>query len=480
MFAVLYHMKYGILVAFFFGIAELVNAQNTVGQLLAQWEMEPALKTATWSFNMVRVEDGNTIASRNPDTCLPLASGMKAITTLAAYEVLGKDFRWETTLKTDGILTDSILNGNLILHGYGDPTLGSSRITGSDRFDTLFRSWAATLYASGIRVIQGRVLTDLSSMDNDPVPGSWNWDDIGQYYGAGCYATNIFENTYTLYYSSTSSKTRIDSIFPTIDGMEVTNDVTVSGSRDNAFIYGAPGDLHRRVTGYIPANRKAFEVDGSMPDPPAFAVQELKKALTDAGIEIRQSSMTEKAQTKVLISHLSPVLDSVIWHTNRKSINLYAESILKTMAWKQTGTGSYTSGFKAVRSVLSKTGANMDGFNMEDGSGLSRLNAVSSAQMTAFLSYAYRQPFGTSYLESLSVSGVSGTLKNITGGTVAEGKVFAKSGSMQKVRSYSGFVQASDGKLYAFCIIVNNYNCSSSVIRKKLEDLMVAMVRYAP
>ena len=94
MFAVLYHMKYGILVAFFFGIAELVNAQNTVGQLLAQWEMEPALKTATWSFNMVRVEDGNTIASRNPDTCLPLASGMKAITTLAAYEVLGKDFRW--------------------------------------------------------------------------------------------------------------------------------------------------------------------------------------------------------------------------------------------------------------------------------------------------------------------------------------------------------------------------------------------------
>ena len=79
--------------------------------------------------------------------------------------------------------------------------------------------------------------------------------------------------------------------------------------------------------------------------------------------------------------------------------------------------------------------------------------------MTAFLSYAYRQPFGTSYLESLSVSGVSGTLKNITGGTAAEGKCLPKSGSMQKVRSYSGFVQASDGKLYAFCIIVNNYNC---------------------
>ena len=469
----------------------LSMAFATQGQTLdgvwKQWEYDSELQSASWSFAMRDVETGELVYQSDPDKCLPPASGIKAITTLAALELLGPKYQWTTRVMYDGeLLGDSIIAGNLYLTGGGDPTLGSSRVGKNVSFDELFASWANTLYEQGIISIKGMVVGDASCFSEMSTPGSWNWDDIGQYYGAGSYGLNIYENSIIVYYSSTAGSTRIDSVYPPIEGMDFRNLVTVNGSSYNAYIYGAPGQYMRYITGTIPANRKAFKVDGSMPDPPQFAAEALRQALQERGIVVEGAATTntglrdswKNTERSLLLEHKSPAMDSVVLHTNMKSINLYAETLLKTLGKEVKGVGSTEMGAEVVMDWLRQHDIPTNGLNLEDGSGLSRLNTISAAQMTAILVLAQQSPYAALFYSSLPTAGKSGTLKSIGGKTAAEGRVHAKSGSMQKIRSYSGYVEAKNGKQYAFSIIVNNYAASSSVIKKKLEALMVAMVNF--
>ncbi|MBC8046487.1 MAG: D-alanyl-D-alanine carboxypeptidase/D-alanyl-D-alanine-endopeptidase, partial [Fimbriimonadaceae bacterium] len=209
------------------------------------------------------------------------------------------------------------------------------------------------------------------------------------------------------------------------------------------------------------------------------------KALEKNGITIEQQVTTMYAikrlgiklnkKRNVLLKHTSAPLIEIINETNLESINLYAETLLKTIGKEQLNDGSTTSGSKVVRSYWGEKGMNLKGFNMEDGSGLSRLNVITTMQMCSFLKYAYAQNNFNIYKNSLPVSGESGTLKSITNGTTAEGKIFAKSGSMSKVRSYSGYVQTKSGKLLCFSVMMNNYTCGSAEIKQKLENIMIYM-----
>jgi D-alanyl-D-alanine carboxypeptidase/D-alanyl-D-alanine-endopeptidase (penicillin-binding protein 4) len=165
----------------------------------------------------------------------------------------------------------------------------------------------------------------------------------------------------------------------------------------------------------------------------------------------------------------------IIKQTNVESINLYAEALLKTIGKQQLNDGSTVSGSKAVRSFWTDKGFNLKGFNMEDGSGLSRLNYISAEQMCKFLQFAYKQNNFETFKNTLAIAGRTGTLETLADGTTAEGRIFAKSGSMSKVRSYSGYVQTKSGKLLCFSIIINNYTCGSAEIRQKLEKLMVLL-----
>lgn len=223
-----------------------------------------------------------------------------------------------------------------------------------------------------------------------------------------------------------------------------------------------------------------------MPDPPQFAAEALLQALKERGIAVEGAATTntglrdswKNADRSLILEHKSPALDSVVLHTNMKSINLYAETLLKTLGKELKGVGSTEMGAEVVMEWLRQQDINMNGLNLEDGSGLSRFNTISAAQMTAILVLAQQSPYAALFYSSLPTAGKSGTLKSIGGKTAAEGRVHAKSGSMQKIRSYSGYVEAKNGKQYAFSIIVNNYAASSSVIKKKLEALMVAMVNF--
>lgn len=460
---------------------------NRLNGGLKALSLDGGLVHANWGFCLMDPKTGKIVTEFDSERSLMPASSMKVVTTISALNLLGANYTYKTFIQYDGkISPDSILIGNLYILGTGDPSLGSDRIDSSQRFDSLVMNWARQIKKAGINKITGNIIGDASAFEDYAVPGSWNWDDIGQYYGAGPYGLNVYENKYTLFYSSTKTTAKIDSIFPFIDGLNVMNDVIVGGSSDEAFIYGAPDNYSRYVVGTIPASRKQYTVDGSMPDPPLFIATELRNALEKTGVDVVSQPTTvyamKRALIKVnserinLIEYSSPPLSELIFHTNQKSINLYAEALLKTIGKEQLNDGSAKAGSRAVEAYLLGQGFNLSGFNQEDGSGLSRLDFITPKQMCNLLTLESKQTNFPVFKESLPIAGRTGTLKTIADNTAAEGKVFAKSGSMYKVRSYSGYVTTKSGELLTFCVVINNYTCGSAEIREKLEKLMVWMV----
>jgi D-alanyl-D-alanine carboxypeptidase/D-alanyl-D-alanine-endopeptidase (penicillin-binding protein 4) len=223
-----------------------------------------------------------------------------------------------------------------------------------------------------------------------------------------------------------------------------------------------------------------------MPDPPQFLSSQLKHALIINGVEVDKQATTVYAMKRenivvqekrtLLFSYTSPPLSEIIYHTNQKSINLYAEALLNTISFKQQGKGSRNESTEAIINFWKDKQTDLTGFNQDDGSGLSRLNVITPTQMCSMLSWQAKQKNFPIFKTSLPIAGETGTLKTIANNTVAEGKLFAKSGSMSKIRSYSGYVQTESGELLCFSVIINNYTCSSAEIKSKLEKLMIWMV----
>lgn len=460
---------------------------NKLKGSLKTMSVNDGLKHATWGFCLLDPTNGKVVAEYESGKSLMPASSMKVITTVAALNILGPNYTFDTYLEYTGTITkDSVLNGDLYVRGTGDPTLGSQRIDSLVPYDSLLRVWAVEIKKKGIKQINGRLIADASAFEDYATIGSWNWDDIGQYYGAGAAGLNINENKYTVYYSSTSSKAKIDSVKPLLEEMTIWNDVRVGGSGDEAYIYGAPDNYYRYVTGTIPANRKAYEVDGSLPDPPLFLAAEFKRILGESGIVVSEQATTVYALKRAgldvasdrqkIYTHHSAPLSVIVDHTNHKSVNLYAEALLKAIGRKQSGIGSRSAGAQAVEAFYSGAGIDMSGMHVEDGSGLSRLNYFTPETMCRILAYEFKQSNFGAFSASLPISGKSGTLKTFADNTSAEGKIFAKSGSMYKVRSYSGYVRSKNGDYLAFCVMVNNYSCGSAEIKSILEKLAVYMV----
>src|SRR4051794_15895581 len=155
------------------------------------------MKHAFLSMYVVETNTGKTVYNLNEQIGLAPASTQKLFTSVAAFELLGKDYRFKTEIGYDGEIKNSALDGNLYITGYGDPTFGSFRYSGT-KAKEIEKKFGATINAAGIKVIRGNIILDNSKFSYQPLPGGWIWDDIGNYYGAGTWGLNWNENQYDL------------------------------------------------------------------------------------------------------------------------------------------------------------------------------------------------------------------------------------------------------------------------------------------
>ena len=474
----------------FAGFGSPPNAIQATANAIMQ---DPELQNASMSFYCFDVDSMKMVAEIRPNTSLVPASIQKVVTTATALEMLGGGYRVSTLVQYTGYIDSMcVLHGDVYIKGGGDPALGGNRF--KKRYGNFMEDWADAIMQLGIDSIDGRVIGDASVFSSENVPATWIWGDLGNYYGAGPNGLSIYDNKVVYEFKSgenSGDSTEIICTYPYMPFANIINLVKASNTKtDDAYIIGGPYDQTRIVKGAIPKGKESFKVRGAMPDPAQQAAFDLECALFERGVRVSGRATTVRTlmisgfaadtleRTEVYKTR-SPALSSLVHHTNMYSVNLFAEHILNWIALKRYGRGSTNSGSNAVTQFWKKKGVDTRGMYVNDGSGLSRFNAVSAKQMVDILVYMRkRSKSWKTFNSSLPLAGKSGTLIKLCKGSNSYNNLRAKSGTMTRVKSFAGYVKTKSGRRLAFAVIVNNFNCSTTKVQKKLEKLLNAMGNY--
>ncbi|MEO7801679.1 MAG: D-alanyl-D-alanine carboxypeptidase/D-alanyl-D-alanine-endopeptidase [Ginsengibacter sp.] len=436
-----------------------VLAQNIAAKLknaVRSLEADSQMRHGLTGLYVVNSKTGEVIINQNAETGMATASCLKVITCATAFELLGHDFTYKTILSTSGLIKNDTLNGDAIINGVGDPTFGSWRFT-STHEDSIVSGFNKALNQAGVKAINGLFVVNDNIWDDEVIPGGWPWDDIGSYYGAGARAFNWRENQYDIILKSGNkigdSVQVVETVPAKIEALQLEIKTTSAekGSGDNAYIFMPNGNSKTFVRGTIPINESRFTISGSLPNPAQQFIQAFAKQMPLNNIEPHNKKSDTSAGT-ILYTHNSPPLDSINFYFLRRSINLYGEALLKTIAYKQTGVGATDSGVNVVKRFWKDHNIEETAINIKDGSGLSPANRVTPKALVYVLQFAASRPWYRSFYYALP------EINNIK----------MKSGSIGGVASYAGYVKSKSGTEYTFAIIVNNYNGAGSAIRKKM------------
>lgn len=418
------------------------------------------------------------------------ASTMKLLTTATAMSVLGDGFRFQTTLEHDGEIVNGVLKGNLYLRGTGDPTLGSGRFSGFLDVQELFARWVAKIKEIGIKEVQGSVIADATIFEENAPPDTWNWNDMGNYYGAGAAGLNINENSVKVIFkpNKIGEPASVIRTEPELPFIQLINHVKTdkAGTGDQVTIFSKPYDRELLLEGFVPFGVGEFAVRGSIPDPAYWLAYSFQKKLLDSKITMCEEPTTvfqirrkyvdyQPPKSNILDFVYSPSLPEIIKLCNFQSINLYAEALLKTVGVKLGFQNTTSDGVKAQKQVWQSKGISLNGFRPKDGSGLSTVSGITAENMTDILAKMTNEPTFQPFYQSIPVLGQTGTVRNLGRGTRAEGNVHAKSGSIEGVRCYAGYFTSKSGELYCFSFMLNRYNAEAGNATKVLEKLMVML-----
>lgn len=439
----------------------VLNAQSVSQKLetvFEKFEKNAQLSNAISSLYVIDAKTGKVVFGKNSQIGLAPASTQKVLTSVTALALLEKNYQYKTTFGYEGTINNGTLFGNIIINGAGDPTLGSWRWDGTSENNVISRITQA-LKSNGIKKIDGDIKVNTDKWEKQTEPDGWIWQDMGNYYGAGSSGLNWRENQFDIILKSGSKigdSVNIVSTKPSIlYHTKLTSELSsaAAGTGDNAYVYIMPGVIR----GTIPINENKFTISGAMCLSKDEFVSTLKNDLVKNGILISDSAVNlSDSKFKIIHTETSPVLDSIIYWFNKKSINLYGEALLKTMAFEKTGIGSYVKAIELVQQFWKERAVEKTELNIFDGSGLSPMNRVTTHAQVEVLKYAKQNSWFSSLIYSFPENN----------------GMKMKSGTIRNVKGYTGYHQAKDGNEYIFSFLVNNYNGSSSALVQKMFQVL--------
>jgi D-alanyl-D-alanine carboxypeptidase/D-alanyl-D-alanine-endopeptidase (penicillin-binding protein 4) len=438
-------------------------------QAQLNFEKLPELQGASISYMVRDLQSGNLIAEHDTSTVLAPASVLKLFTTAVALDKLGSTKIFKSTFKTNGRVKNGSLYGDLVFDGNFNPTFLAERYNRS--MSKMCDDLIVKLKSKGIDTIKGDVRIFDSENQIKSIPRTWIWEDMGNYYGAGSSRTIVNENILKIYLKSGPVDTPVEVLRtePKLPWLVISSEVFASAvNKDMAYCFSRPGDKKITMTGTIPANRASFLVKASLPDPPGTLAILLKQNLQEKGIVVLGNPVVALRMERLSGLHEveSPTVFSIVRKTNKQSINIYAESLLKIV--KINDSLPSISSAECMKQSLGKH-FDVKTMRVYDGSGLSRFNAVSAKHVVDLITWMNKHKEKNAFNNSLSVAGESGTLRSMLANTIAKGRVKGKSGSMDGVRAYAGTINTRKGENLAFSVIVNNYNTSNGALKKILE-----------
>ena len=447
----------------FFGFLFLFTAvfvfaqKDDLTRALTQFENDPQLKAAINSLYVVNARTGEVVFDKNSTVGLAPGSTQKLVTVAAAYELLGKEFRYKTEF---GILKTGT-TPNLYIIPSGDPTLGSSRWQSTSEKNVLSRLLTAYKKKAGN---VSKIFIQNNGWNYESIPDGWVWQDIGNYFGAGAQALNWRENEFDLILKSghkVGDKVMIIGTRPKLYSYKISSLLTSApkGSGDNAYIYFPLNNNTGVVRGTIPVNEDRFIISGALPDAQKqFALTVLDSLRSKRTVTSFSDIVIGNATGKFEVFHteISPSFDSLVYWLNQKSINLYAEALVKTIGFQKAKTGSTEKGIELIKELWKSRGIDPLELNILDGSGLSPSNRVTTHAMVGILQYAKAQSWFSGFYKSLPEFN----------------DMKMKSGTIKDVKGFAGYHTSKAGTEYIFCFLVNNYNGPTSTLVQKMYKVL--------
>lgn len=491
-------MRYLFLLPFLF----LTCSQNTIQKnnqtqpelkkiqlFLDNLEKDAFFKSGTIAFHLQSLRNTEITIQKNAEKSLIPASCLKVITTAAAYEILGENYKFETHLQYSGTINNGVLEGNIYVKGFGDPTLASNLIRNASTLDENCSKWKTKILGFGIKKIKGQIIFDDSEYPTDIMPAEWIWGDMGNYFGSPACAFNVFDNQYNLVLKPAEKldgKPTIIKTFPDISKqIQFVNELVTAeaGTGDLSTINGHIYDKYRYLNGSIPLGN-TITIRGAMPDPAFFLANYFhnylqgKITITENPTTTRLINSSKNQQKRVHLSkfHSNNTLKEIIKYTNFYSSNLFAEAILKRIGAKKMRKASTNAGTKSLKDFWQSQGIDTEGMVLKDGSGLARSNLVTATQFTKILVITSKKKYFNEFYQSLPLSKKQGTMVNIGKNIDDKYELRAKTGGMSRVFALTGYFKNAQKETFAFTLIFNNYTCKDDYLKKKLDSFLKIMV----
>jgi serine-type D-Ala-D-Ala carboxypeptidase/endopeptidase (penicillin-binding protein 4) len=462
------------------------GADTELGKAIDQAIAESEFSSARWGVFVMSLRDGRVLYSRDGEQLFTPASNMKIFTTAVALDLLGADYRWRTSVYAAAQPdAGGTINGDLTLYGRGAPDL----VSHSQENQSSLVQLADALYARGVRRVKGNVVGDESYFRGNQFGDGWLWNDVQWYFGAEASALSIHGNEINLNVTpasragtgATVTVNRSPEFFHVVNNVATRESSIKSrvginrGRTDNEFV----------VWGEFPAGGSGFGARLSVPHPALWAASLLRDALVARGIvvdgqpvqrDFRAPEQFDPQKALELTAVTSKPLAAIVTETNKRSINLNAELILRTLG-KERGAlvpvkdtqarerGDDEAGLAVIRLWLERSGISSNRLALHDGSGLSRLDLITPEAAARLLAATAKTSIFSAFHSSLPIAGKDGTLGSRMEAT--EGRIVAKTGSLTYDDALSGYATTSEGETLAFSIICNDATGrgnSSSVI----------------
>ena len=453
----------------------------------------PASK-GEWGLLIIDAETGETLYELNADKYFVPASNMKLFTTALALAKLGPDYRFHTTLETHGALSPAgVLTGDLFLVGRGDPNLSNRKFPYDlkEEFDgppeKVLAELADALVAKGVKEIAGDIVGDDSYFPREPYPNGWEIDDMVWEYGSALSAIVVDDNTVTLTLTAADSTgAPVQAVVaPSTPDFIVRNDVVTSApeTKSDLTLTREPNSKIVVIRGTMPARSAPRKLVLAIHDPAEHAAALLARQLVERGVKVsgtaRATHIVETAGAApraVLAEHVSIPLGDSVKLVNKISQNLHTEMLLRTAARNTALWNTPDDLMKFPADFYTAAGIAPGDVIQTDGSGLSRHDLVTPRAIVALLKYAQGQPWFASYYTSLPVAGVDGTLETLMKNTPSDGRIHAKTGSVEHVRTRSGFADTPNGRRLIFSFLSNNQGGKNHEASDALDGLCLAMI----
>jgi D-alanyl-D-alanine carboxypeptidase/D-alanyl-D-alanine-endopeptidase (penicillin-binding protein 4) len=456
------------------GKSEIPNSLKELRENIDKILHNKILEKASVGIQIVFQDSGEVVYQSGMDQLLNPASNTKLITSAVALSVLKPEYTFKTAIYTDKSMSNGMI-GNLYIKGFGDPDLSSQDL------------WvmAKNMINDGINTVEGDIIADDSFFDNQIIVKGW--EHFTSPASVGISALSVNENTIKLFIRPGPKPGLPPFVMtdPPISYLRVTNRALTLATRGGITTYynQEDGDGELVVTGRISKRSRGLYSQIQVREPALYTAAIFKEVLENLGVKIqgvvRKGMVPAKAQ--LLVLHQSKPLSVILNDSNKVSDNFVAEQILKTLGAEVKGApGSTEKGIEVIREFLKEEiGIPPDSYFLENGSGLSRENRVSPAQIVKLLRYMYNNfEVKSEFLSSLAVAGVDGTMKRRLRDTAAERRLRVKTGALRDVSCLSGYALTRDNEVLTFSIMINGFNTGTYPIKQIQNQIGLLLTEF--